>query len=165
MTKNEYNPEEELEEQIDSEEETDESTDSEESSENDAASDDAELKAAQAEAAKYRRLFKKAQKKGTPEKDPTAGVTLEEVQELLLAKEYDEEEISEIKDLARGKSISYLQAIEHPLFKTWKDARDAEKRRADASLGTSKGAAFSKSKEVPTDRDEHREYWRKATGN
>ena len=170
MNKNETNPEEELEEQIDSEDEedTDESTEeSEEStSKKDSSDSDARIKQAEAEAAKYRRLFEKAKRKPeSKDEDSSKGLSREEVEELLLKKEYDEEELSEIKDLARGKGISYSEAITSPIFQSWKNARDIEKRRNDASLGSSKGGSFSRNKDVPSDRDEHKAYWNKIAGN
>jgi hypothetical protein len=168
MTKNELNPEEEQEEQIEEEteetEETPEETKEDSKDSKETLSDKERIAKAEAEAAKYRRLFEKAQKKPA-QAQTTGGVSREEVEELLLKKEYDEEELEEIKDLARGKNISYSEALATPLFQSWKAARDAEKRRSDASLGSSKGGSYSVNKGVPTDRDEHRAYWNKIAGN
>ena len=171
MTKNDFNPEEELEEQIEAEND-EESKDAEETeaNEDDSKESDSDVSPkeriakAEAEAAKYRRMFEKAQKKQA-QAQTTGGVSREEAEELLLKKEYDEDEFEEIKDVARGKGISYSEALASPLFQTWKAARDAEKRKNDASLGSSKGGSYPRSKEVPTDRDEHRAYWNKIAGN
>lgn len=181
MSKNDYNPEEEQEQQIEEEEvaeSTEETTDDSSSLEALQAAQEAlraEKEAAEAEAAKYRRLLNKAQRKAEPKKetssetsnesrDDSGAISREQVEEMLLAKEYDEEELEEIKDIARGKGLTYAEAIATPIFKTWKEARDQEKRRQDAALGSSKGGAYSRSKEVPQDREAHKEWFLKNFG-
>lgn len=168
MSKNDHNPEEEQEQQIE-EEEVAESTEetTEDSSELEALKSAKE--AAEAEAAKYRRLFNKANRKEEPKKEtpsePTGNeLSRADVEEMLLAKEYDTEELEEIKDIARGKGLSYAEAIATPVFQSWKEARDNEKRKQDASLGSSKGGAYSRSKEVPQDREAHKEWYLKNFG-
>jgi len=132
----------------------------------------AELKQAQDEAAKWRRI---AEKKDKP---PEAVVGKETNKEALSADEVDvkilqsqgtdEEHIEYLKKLASLNQTSVLAAQTDPIYITFKEQKQAEKKSKEASLGASTGSgSVKKGKGLSSTgltEAEHKELWKKQNG-
>lgn len=99
---------------------------------------------ANAEAAKNRRLLGKAQKpaQGTPQPAnvpaPQSSVSVEET--VLRANGMPVELLTQLKDVAKLRGVSLLDAQSDPLFIGIKANHDKEERQKQASLGASNGS-------------------------
>ena len=85
----------------------------------------------------------------------------------LIAKGLSDEEISEAKDIAKGKGITLLEALETKSFKLFQEDLKEEKRKEDAKLPASKGSGQTPIAEGIKEgmtKDEHKEAWKKAQG-
>ena len=118
-------------------EEEDEASDTDIETEADA------LAKAQAEAAKYRRLFEKSQKKPAEQTKPQATpANVEEV--VLLANGMDETLMEQLKKVAAVNGTSLLKAQNDPIFVAVKEKFEREKKSSSASLGASRGSGAAK---------------------
>lgn len=103
------------------------------------------LAKAQAEAAKYRRLFEKSQKKPAEQTKPQATpANVEEV--VLLANGMDETLMEQLKKVAAINNSSLLKAQNDPIFVAVKEKFEREKKSSNASLGASRGSGSAKVK-------------------
>lgn len=101
------------------------------------------LAKAQAEAAKYRRLFEKTQKAKTEQTKPQATpANVEEV--VLLANGMDESLMEQLKKVAAVNGTSLLKAQNDPIFVAVKEKFEREKKSSSASLGASRGSGAAK---------------------
>lgn len=101
------------------------------------------LAKAQAEAAKYRRLFEKSQKK--PVEQTQTQATPSNVEEVvLLANGMDETLMEQLKKVAAVTGTSLIKAQNDPIFVAVKEKFERDKKSANASLGASKGTGSAK---------------------
>ncbi len=101
------------------------------------------LAKAQAEAAKYRRLFEKTQKaKPVQTQTQATPANVEEV--VLLANGMDETLMEQLKKVAAINNTSLLKAQNDPIFVAVKEKFEREKKSSNASLGASRGSGSVK---------------------
>lgn len=160
MQNDEYTPEVELDEnQINMEETVEETVDTE-----DQEADEVDWKA---EALKYKAIAMRKAKQASVKPEPkqttleTIPLTRDEV--ILIAKGHDDETLNQLKVIAKGKSISLLEAEKDPLFVTYFDKIQKEKKAEQAKLGTSKGSNYRETKpsfRAGLTREEHMALWK-----
>jgi hypothetical protein len=170
----------ELEQELQIEETADESIEIEdstveESDESPAETVEDQLKKAQAEAAKFRRLFEKTQK-SQPQKEtlkPSINknqVDLSTVQEQILrANGMPDELVKELKAVAKVRGIDMVTAQNDPIFVGIKSNYEKVDREKKASLGAShRSGTVEKKKSFNTpglSKEEHKALWRESEGN
>lgn len=103
------------------------------------------LAKAQAEAAKYRRLFEKTQKV-KPEQTKPQATPLNVEETVLLANGMDETLMEQLKKVAAINGTSLLKAQNDPIFVAVKEKFEREKKSSNASLGASRGSGSAKVK-------------------
>jgi len=159
MQNDENTPEVELDEnQIDMEETVDETVETE--------NQEADKVDWKAEALKYKaiamRKAKQAEKIEPKQKTlETNFLTREEG--ILIAKGMDEDALGQLKVIAKGKGVSLLEAEKDPLFTTYFEKVQKEKRSEQAKLGASKGSAYKENKpefKPGLTREEHMALWK-----
>jgi hypothetical protein len=131
---------------------------------------EAKLAKAEAEAAKYRRLFEKSQKPPqgtTPAKAPQPASPQSVEETVLLANGMDEELLTKLKAVARVEGIgSLIKAQTNPIFIAVKEKFEKEKKQQEASLGASRGAGAVKAEKSfnspGLSRDEHKKMFQSA---
>lgn len=101
------------------------------------------LARAEADAAKYRRLFEKA-KKPASAPQPASPLNVEET--VLLANGMSEELMTELKAVAAVRKVSLIKAQTDPIFVAVKDKFEKDQKREDASLPASRGSGNMKPK-------------------
>ena len=141
MQNDEYTPDVELDENQNYEEETVEET-------VDSQDQDTETVDWKAEALKYKAIaMRKAKQAVKPEpKQQTLETNyLTREEGILIAKGMSDEELNQLKVIAKGKGVSLLEAEKDPLFTTYYEKVQKEKRSEQAKLGTSKGSSYNKS--------------------
>lgn len=82
---------------------------------------------------------------------------------ILIAKGMDDENISQLKAIAKGKNISLLEAEKDPLFVSYFEKVQKEKKSEQAKLGASKGSTYKESKpefKSGLTREEHMALWK-----
>lgn len=118
------------------------------------------LAKAQAEAAKYRRLFEKSQKKPAPEQTQTQATPFDMEAKILEATGLHEELIEELKIRAPKYGGSLIKAQKDPKYVAVKEQFERAQKSSAASLGASRGSGSVKVKEsfnTPNlDREKHR---------
>lgn len=105
---------------------------------------EARLAKAEAEAAKYRRLFEKTVKPKTPAAPPPSPVNVEET--VLLANGMPEALMEELKAVAAVRKTSLIKAQTDPIFVAVKEKFEREQTQKEASLPASRGAGTVKPK-------------------
>ena len=124
------------------------------------------LAKAQAEAAKYRRLFEKSQKKPAPEQTKPQATPLNVEETVLLATGMNEELLESLKKVAQVTGTSLIKAQNDPIFVAVKEKFEREKKSSSASLGASRGSGSVKAqKSLSTPgltREEHMKLAREA---
>ncbi len=160
MQNDEYTPEFELDEnQINMEETVEETVDTE-----DQEADEVDWKA---EALKYKAIAMRKAKQANVRPEPkqqtleTNYLTREEG--ILIAKGMDDEALNQLKVIAKGKGVSLLDAEKDPLFTTYFEKVQKEKRAEQAKLGASKGSAYKETKaefKSGLSREEHMALWK-----
>lgn len=103
------------------------------------------LAKAQAEAAKYRRLFEKAQKV-KPEQTQTQATPLNIEETVLLANGMEETLLETLKKVAAVNGTTLIKAQNDPIFVAVKEKFEREKKSSNASLGASRGSGSAKVK-------------------
>lgn len=89
-------------------------------------------------------------------KTNTEYLTREEA--ILLAKGYDEEDLTRLNMLANGKKLT--EVVNDEMFIAWKESKDAKAKASKAQLGSSKSSTSKTSKPLSEmSRDEHKAYW------
>lgn len=90
-----------------------------------------------------------------------------DVDELRLEVGLSREEAAEAKEIAKGKGISFTEALQTPLFKLFQADREETKRKEDAKLPASKGSdqtPLVEGLKPGMTRDEHQNIFNKAIG-
>lgn len=107
----------------------------------------------------------KPKHKSEIKKDPSPSEETIDEKILRATKGYDDEAMAELKAIAKGKGMTLLQAEQDKIFKIYLKEAEAEKKKAEAALGGSKGAGKKKSEvdvSTPNLTDEqHRELAKK----
>jgi hypothetical protein len=112
--------------------------------------EDTELTKAQAEAAKYRRLWEKSQKKPvqkpqtTAQAPQTASPNIEEV--VLLANGMDEGLMEQLKKVAAVQGTSLIKAQNDPIFVAVKEKFESDLKKQSTVLPVSRGSGQMKPK-------------------
>lgn len=77
---------------------------------------------------------------------------------VLLAKGYDEEDLTRLNNLANGKKLT--EVVNDEMFIAWKEKKDKKVKANKAQLGSSKGSTSKSQKPISEmTRDEHKAYW------
>lgn len=122
-----------------------------------------------AEALKYKAILARKTKQVTQKiAQPVQKQTLQEnyltrEEGILIAKGMDDENISQLKAIAKGKNISLLEAEKDPLFVSYYEKVQKEKKSEQAKLGASKGSSYKESKpefKPGLTREEHMALWK-----
>jgi len=121
-----------------------------------------------AEALKYKAILARRAKQATAQPVQkqtlqTNDLTREEV--ILIAKGMDDENLNQLKAIAKGKNISLLQAEKDPLFVSYFDKIQKEKKSEQAKLGASKGSSYKETKaefKSGLSREEHMALWKES---
>lgn len=82
----------------------------------------------------------------------------------LVAKGYEDNEIDQLKIIARGSNITLREAVNSDLFKVYQEKLQAEARKAKAKLSASNSSGVSNNQPVMKPgmtTDEHRAAWEK----
>lgn len=122
-----------------------------------------ELAKAKAEAAKYRRLFEKAQK-GTaaPQatQTPSATPAVDVDERILKSQGMPDELLTQLKKVATLQSVSLIDAQNDELFVAVKEKFEKDQKSKAAQMGTSRGSGTAKPRitlQTPNlTRDQHR---------
>lgn len=130
------------------------------------------LAKAQAEAAKYRRLFEKTQTKpqvAKPKEPQTVSPQLNVEETVLLANGMDEELLTKLKTIAKVEGInSLIKAQNNPIFVAVKEKFEKDKKSKDASLPASRGSGHVKAEKSTLtpglSREEHQALVKKTLG-
>lgn len=129
----------------------------------------AEQKAADAEAARLKAEQERDALKPapTPPAPPVVSAPQPSIPELRLMMGLSDEAIAEANDIAKGKGITFKEALETPVFKAYQATEKAKKDAEDAQLPASQGSG----QYVPPEgikpgqtKEEHEDAWRKAAG-
>jgi hypothetical protein len=122
------------------------------------------------EALKWQAIAKRKAKqvaKPVAKTTETINNTLSREEAILIAKGMDDESISQLQSIAKGKAISLLDAEKDPLFVAYYDKRQAELKAERARLGVSKGSGQKQNKPdftaVGLSEEEHKRLWKEAT--
>lgn len=76
---------------------------------------------------------------------------------ILIAQGMDEQDLDELKDIAKAKGLPLLKAKDTPIFQAYLDAREAEKKKEKARLSTSKGSQVTEQVDIASlDPDAHK---------
>lgn len=160
MQNDEITPEVELDEnQINTEETTDEEVDSNQDTESHETVD------WKAEAKKWKAIADRKSKqivRPTEQKQNLQENYLTREEGILIAKGMDEESLTQLKAIAKGKNLSLLNAEKDPLFVSYYDKVQKDKKSEQAKLGASKGSSYKETKptfESGLSREEHRKRW------
>lgn len=138
-----------------------------------------QLKKAQADAAKYKRLFQKTQKSQVVQKDittqkapsqinntQTSSPNIEEV--VLRAQGVDQDTLNYLKKVAAITGTSLIDAQKDELFQAYKEKREREIKSEKAKLGVTRGSVKSEPKKVFTNsgipEKDHYEMWKEKMG-
>ena len=100
---------------------------------------------------KNKQLFARLKKAEVNKSNEEQPLTSEVV---FLAKGGDEEELIELRALAKAKGISFAEAQETPMYKAYKAAKDKEAKSKEAQLGSSTGTPLKRKKEIGNMSDE-----------
>jgi len=84
---------------------------------------------------------------------------------ILFAQGYTEEDVDHLNLVAKGAGLSLKDAKDHPLFVSYMEKQDMEKKARKASMGTSKGSSAVKKPDLSKlSDDEHKDIWFKTLG-
>lgn len=168
MLNDEITPEVELDDnQIDEVEETTDEEVETTTQETDSENDEVDWKA---EALKWQAIAKRKAKQTVSQK-VTQPVQKQNLQDnyltreegILIAKGMTEENLNQLKVIAKGKDISLLEAEKDPLFTTYFEKFQKEKKSEQAKLGASKGSSYKETKpefKNGMTREEHFALWK-----
>lgn len=94
----------------------------------------------------------------------TSGLTREEA--IFIASGYTEDDLNYLNVVAKGTGLPIKEAKEHPLFETYLQKVEADKKAKRAKLGASKGSSTQKPVELAgMTPEEHKKYWASRMGN
>jgi hypothetical protein len=138
-----------------------------------------QLKRAQADAAKYKRLFQKTQKSQVVQKETTtqkapsqinntqtSSPNIEEV--VLRAQGVDQDSLNYLKKVAAINNTSLIDAQSDELFQAFKEKREREIKSEKARLGVTRGSTKSEPKKVFSNagipEKDHHDMWKEKMG-
>lgn len=157
---------EESEEDTDTESTEDESDESEDESEDDSDVAD-QLKSKDNEIAKLKRLLAKKDKPESKKKlitKPKAD-SVDVDERILISQGMDDELLSELKDIARAKKMTLMDAKKTPVFQAFEKQFEEEQKAESARLGASKGSGSKRVEKTfatpKLSKEEHRKMWDK----
>jgi hypothetical protein len=91
--------------------------------------------------------------------------TISREEAILFAQGFSEEDVDHLNLVAKGSGLSIKEAREHPLFVSYMEKQDMEKKARKASMGTSKGSSTTKKVDLSNlSEDEHKAVWFKTIG-
>lgn len=91
--------------------------------------------------------------------------TISREEAILFAQGFSEEDVDHLNLVAKGSGLSIKEAREHPLFVSYMEKQDMEKKARKASMGTSKGSSTTKKVDLSNlSEDEHKAVWFKTLG-
>lgn len=94
----------------------------------------------------------------------SSGLSREEA--IFIASGYTEDDLNYLNVVAKGTGLPIKEAKEHPLFETYLQKVEADKKAKRAKLGASKGSSTQKPVELAgMTPEEHRKYWATRMGN
>lgn len=139
-----------------------EQTDTEESE-----SDDSETVRLRSEVKKLTEIIKRRKEReakpasnDNTEQNFTQPQVLTREEAILVASGYSEDDLNYLNVVAKGTGLSIKDAKEHPLFETYLQKVDAEKKARRAKLGASKGSSVHKPVSTAgMTAEQHKEYW------
>lgn len=106
--------------------------------------------------------------KATEIKPTNTQIPNEELQEirLIATKGLDEEDIQQVRILAKGKGVTLLEAVTDPMFDLYQKDKKERIRKEKAKLGASKGSGPGGSEKNPSQMTdaEFKEFWAKKMG-
>ena len=110
------------------------------------------------ERAKKAEALAKAKKEIKPDINKTNNEYLTREEAVLLAKGFDEEDLTRLNSLANGKKLT--EVVNDDMFIAWKERKDAKAKSAKAQLGSSKNSTSKTSKPISKmTPEEHKAYW------
>jgi len=78
----------------------------------------------------------------------------------LIAQGYSEEDINNLHLVAKGASVSLKEAKEHPMFLSYLEKQEIEKKAKKAGMGASKGSAIKKTADIGAmSEEDHKKAW------
>lgn len=102
----------------------------------------------------------------TVQQEKTSGISREEV--VLLAKGFSDDEVEMAKKVASVQGVSTLEAVNDPIFLSWKKNNEEEMKKQKSQLAASTGSgSASKKKSFATaglSPEEHKEMWKRSRG-
>lgn len=127
-----------------------------------------------AEALKWQAIAKRKAKQvekpkveARPERTLTDTPSREEL--ILIAKGMEEEDLDQLKVIAKGKGISLKDAEKDPLFEAYYSKVQKERKAEQAKLGASRGSGYQKNQpdfaNPNLSEDEHRKLFEQAINN
>jgi len=116
------------------------------------------------EAIKWEQIAKRKAKQAQPQEAKlTKEQYLTREEGILIAKGMDDEAINQLKIISKGKGVSLLEAEKDPLFTTYFEKIQRERKAEKAKLGVSKGSGIQQNKETfrpGLTREEHMALWK-----
>jgi len=155
-------------EEVLSTEESAEHTDAGEGNDN-----DEELRKLRSENAKLVEIIKRrkereshVQQETSPEKKSiTNSSQLTRDEALLIAQGYSEDDLEQLQLVSRGANVSLKEAKEHPLFISYLEKQEADKKSKKATMGASKGSAMKKTVDIGAmSEEDHKKAWLSSVG-
>ena len=128
----------------------------------------AELNKLKRKAIAYESLKSKAQDSKPAQKTETinnSSSSLSREEAMLIAKGFNEDDLDYLNVVAKGTGLSLKDAQDHPLFVTYTEKLNAEKKSKRATMSTSKGSASVKPVNLANmTADDHKKYWAEKMG-
>jgi len=91
--------------------------------------------------------------------------TISRDEAILFAQGFSEEDVDHLNLVAKGAGLSLKDAKEHPLFVSYMEKQDMEKKARKASMGASKGSSATKKVDLSNlSEEEHKAIWFKTLG-
>jgi hypothetical protein len=86
---------------------------------------------------------------------------------ILFSKGFEDDEVEYAQKVAMLQGVKLTEAVKDPLFTTWKSNKDAETKKQQAQLGTSKGARTTVKKSIDSpglSEEEHKAMFKEIVG-
>lgn len=129
----------------------------------------AELNKLKRKAIAYESLKGKAQESKPAQNQETtinnSSSSLSREEAMLIAKGFNEDDLDYLNVVAKGTGLSLKDAQEHPLFVTYTDKINADKKSKRATMSTSKGSTATKQVNLTNmSAEDHKKYWAEKMG-
>lgn len=143
-------------------------SDSDEASSDEQTISKAELNKLRRKAIAYESLKSKAQESKPAQNQETinnSSSSLSREEAMLIAKGFNEDDLDYLNVVAKGTGLSLKDAQEHPLFVTYTDKLNADKKSKRATMSTSKGSTATKQVNLTNmSAEDHKKYWAEKMG-